>query len=589
MIAKCNYGREVMRLAKLLRAGARAFLPEVSRRLVRDLRAARAMPRDHTHRAIVAKLDELLTARLATLSDRPDERARLLDELEGFDWLEIERGTPAAHVRSDVLLDYAVDRLDADVSAADGNLQVVIELKVPLAKLEPFELCHELRSSQLGRHLRRFVVKTLQAGCTRMELLVPEDTGEGIVIAFLDGELDAIGVDAVYFARPDRERWRDGPALALDLSAPGSAEAFSHRWRLAVRRQPWVTTLEEIETSLGVFVALSLPSYRGTPAGRKMIRKSAHDFLAGAGARTTATLGYLWRGVVQWSLITSVALAVLTSGFQVMGAAPAFGFGLASGLGLSLTGSINCAFSTSPLAGFAGAVGIGTAFGLAHGLLATASGGSAALADSLAAADPFVAIVGGVVGVQAKLLRTLPAWGTGFVLFATAAAIAWSGWVMTRPHPAGPQVRTSRRRPATGTLCGALAGLGIPGVLGATRLGETLIGSPELGFGVGFAVLGGSATWLSVWLATGSRRRACTFALVHAALASATVTATFGLRGMPLGAIANAATTGYFHATFFMAALLGGWSMGGRWAGITAATLEGAGGYIGFVLVRMLA
>jgi hypothetical protein len=577
-----------MRLGRLVGMDGGGLARDVSATLLRDLSAGRAMPTDAAHRAIVARLDEALGRRLAALERDPGLRARLLEQLAAFDWLEVDRIHARARVEPARLLAYALDRATGRIYAADGELHLVLEFGPALRDFAPLELCRQVRPSRFGVLLRRFVLKTLREGCTELVLRLPAASVAEALELFLAGELEPLGIVTAYADLPRDRGWRDGPAESFTLAAADTPARLEQRWRQACRRQPLVSAAEETATSLDLLAALAAPGYRCLGTTRRVLRASAEQFLAAPRFKPGELIPIAWRGYVQWPLLAAALLAGAGWLFQATGQPVALGFGALFGLALSFVGSVNCAFCASPLAGAGGAVGLTVVFGLTAALIAPLRGGIAALAQALAECDPFVAVVGGISGAEAPLLLRLPAWSTATVLLATGAAIVWSGWVMLRPHGERPAVHTAAARPWLGGVLGAGAGGGIAAIYAASGWLGAWWRSPALGFTGAFLCIGGAATAFSVWLASGSRRQALRLGLLHGAMTLGGASLLFFARGRPIGLVLGGMATGFFHATFFMTALMIGWALGGRRAAVVAAGLEGAGGYLGFVVSRML-
>jgi hypothetical protein len=584
--AKTDYGREISRLLRALALKqAELASSELGHSLIKQLCRSAVTPSAAAHRALVASIDAALRRALRPARGRDQVFARLAE----FSWIICDPAGGTACVDAAALLEFAPDRVRRFSATASGRrLELVVEFHTPLRAFTAPEQAKLLQLRLFFGAMRKALMLSLRDGCTEAVLAMEDEAqAAALVQAFVAGDLDGDSVVAVY-PRFNFTPFADALATAVDLSSPDAEAQLARAWHRA-RRLRWLRAFgTELAESLDAFLLLAWPRYSGRAAARRSVRASARAFLAAAGASRAGGAALWRRGFVQWPLLASAILVVSFTLARSAGLAAAPGFAIASSLALAYVGSLNCALSTSPLAGAAGAAGLAISFGLAHGLLAPLAGGPAMLARALGEAGPFVAVVGGIMGARAADLRLLPGPLALALLVATGATIVWSGWLMTRPAGAQPAVMRARPQPWRGTFLGASMGAAIGLILGATRLSRTWLGSGQPGFIAAFALLGALACARTVWLATADRDRARRFGAAHFACTLALMAGVESLRHSPAGAVVTSAATGYFHATFFMAALLTGWSVGGRHAAVAAAGLEGAGGYLGFVLFRFL-
>jgi hypothetical protein len=285
-----------------------------------------------------------------------------------------------------------------------------------------------------------------------------------------------------------------------------------------------------------------------------------------------------------WPLITATAIATILLAFVHPGA-PVLLWAAASGAFLSTAGGLVCGSVLSIRACGAAGVVLGTAFGVAHGLIAFGNGGVASLVALVSRGDVFTRIVGGLVVMDAHravgsgLGSALLALGIPALGIASSARLIAQPLVLSEPH------RYRIWREAAGAVLGSLVGIGVFFVMKATELLSQFMDG-RVAFLTAKVCISAVVLICLFRLRITSNIRIAEFALIYSV--AATILAAFALWSPPdwRSLLANSGATGMFHAQFFTLAWLVGCRIGGWRAGVTAATLEGVGGYIGFALMR---
>ena len=161
---------------------------------------------------------------------------------------------------------------------------------------------------------------------------------------------------------------------------------------------------------------------------------------------------------------------------------------------------------------------------------------------------------------------------------------------MAQPRRAGPLEKAdeSGLREFIAVAAGALVGACIGIVLGLTRLAGVFRVRPVVGVRPGFFIVGALLFGWTVRLRTQSTPRAVTFGLLHASISCGLCWLTFASAGSTIGLLALSATTAWYHATWFRGAFVVALRIGSARASVMAVVLEGAVGFTGFALWRML-
>jgi hypothetical protein len=292
-----------------------------------------------------------------------------------------------------------------------------------------------------------------------------------------------------------------------------------------------------------------------------------------------------------WPLFAALSLSVVLVAVHAFVPSVAIAAGVATGLALSLAGAQVCSSALSPVACGAGAIVMCWAFGLAQAVDIGLMGIGGSLSRANIHKDFFVSITGGIVGLSAPEWHShMPLPLAIFLLSAIATAIAAAGWFMMQPAKAAAVVPTSRRRLLLGTLAGAGMGAGI-GLVRAISVALTDWGCPQhLAFIVAFALAGSAVFAFTIRLRMPKLRKGkpLVFALLYAAVAAALCGLAYQNAGGSFGLVALAASTGWYHATWFTAASVVGQRIGDARAAVLATTLEGAVGFTAFVVFQFM-
>jgi hypothetical protein len=205
--------------------------------------------------------------------------------------------------------------------------------------------------------------------------------------------------------------------------------------------------------------------------------------------------------------------------------------------------------------------------------------------------DFFVSITGGIVGLSAPDWHSrMPLPLAILLISAIATAIAAAGWFMMQPARAAAVGQTSRRRLLLGTLAGSAMGAGI-GLVRGTSVVLTHWGCPQhLAFIAAFAFTGSVVFAFTIRLRMPKMRKGkqLLFALLYAAVAAMLCGWAYQNAGGSFGLVALAASTGWYHATWFTAASVVGQRIGDARAAVFATTLEGAVGFTAFVVFQFV-
>jgi hypothetical protein len=449
--------------------------------------------------------------------------------------------------------------------------RVVIDITIP----RPLEVLGEEDVAALEEFLRHrrvnFVIRRvdrIREGCSTLRVEVSGEEAARLLAAFRAGEL---GTTQIIDVGPPRAL----SSATVSAPAPSGKFLFSASFRMAIRKarlaRPWYR-LRYLLTNSGAtahaahIVSASDQRAYAAPRIRDRWRQLRADLVA--------TL-FLWP-------LLGIALASLTllpfSGAVVP-------IGLLAGFFLSWFGAQPCSSLISPLACGAGTLVMGFAFSVVQAVsLRVLDNG--VLSATTIRHDPFVSVVGGIIGLTAPAWRQRISMPLIVILISIVAlSIAYSGWLMAQPGRARRRYdRFSQRKVIVGSLLGALAGGGIGAIFGLTRA----LGAGVTSFVVAFSSVG--ALWMfgSTAIRTRNWRRGVVVSILHTIVGALLVTTAFSAAGTTVGLMALAASTGFFHSTFFTAAFVVGERLGGYRAAFVAAALEGAVGFTAFVVSQML-
>jgi hypothetical protein len=462
---------------------------------------------------------------------------------------------------------------------------VLIELVLDADRelLSPVELGERL--SALVRNGEYRLLKESE-GCTRIVIQVTPEQAENIRASFASGVRfpGLIGIrEADKIRQPlDSQSSRVAGHL-INANVQHAGEEFKVAWRRVVAHEelvrPW-RRLRYLYTS----------DVRSCPLAHVIgySRQRAYAF-PGLSARLRSLSLDLRASMLLWPLLTALLLGLLLAGAREMYPLIAIGSGVATGMALAVAGSQPCSILVSPLACGGGTVLMGLVFGVAHAIVVGRFGLSTFLGTLGVRHDFFISVTGGLVGL------TAPAWRMGIPLAMTvilvagmALSIAWAAWLMGQPYRAsedGPH--RGVREEIGGALVGATAGVGIAFVYLANRALSLVISQPYT-LMAAFLIVGGLWIGLSTYLSVGGVLRSAISGGSHGIVGSIILGVAFWKAGTPAGLVALAAATGYFHSTWFTSAFIFGEWKGGVRAAVAAAVLEGAVGFTGFVVSRIV-
>ena len=259
-----------------------------------------------------------------------------------------------------------------------------------------------------------------------------------------------------------------------------------------------------------------------------------------------------------------------------------------AGFALSFLGSLPCSSLISPLACSGAILTMGLSFGLVQALILRTTS-LALLEQAHIMREPFVSVVGGLIGLPARTMRqrfSLPALA-GMIAIIPASIVS-AAWLMSQPgHTCRKFYRFSRKKGSSGTVVGNLAGGGIGAIFGLAAFLSNYISTPDA-FLISVSLV--SAIWMGV--ATAIRNRSMISGvvngIVHASVLAGLAAVAFANAGTITGFVALAAACGFFHSVFFTTAFVVGERLGGYRAGFLAAAIEGAAGFTAFIILRMV-
>lgn len=466
----------------------------------------------------------------------------------------------------------------------DGHRTVRLELILdqPFDSLSPGDLEQTL-ARLVGERKYRLIAES--EGCTAVTIEVDAEGAEDLnekPDAPTAGESRLIAIcDRTGESGSIVERLSPAPVL-IDPMAPDHSERFRREWRRARLREGIVRPWRRLRFVFS-------PDVRSCRLAHVIAESGERAYcIPGLAARRASLAVDLRMAIVLWPTMTTLLVGFLLFRLGIA-SPPALFVGVLTGAALALLGAQPCSLVVSPLVCGGGGVVMSIGFGFAQTLIFARLNAAALFSRTAVRRDFFTAVTGGLVGLSA------PAWPAAFppasivlLISLVALSIAAAAWLMAQP---GRARRDSVSRPAwrhwTGTLAGSAAGggIGLVNVLGAiTGRGA----SQPWSFILAFAIAGGAAVALAVFLATGEIERAVPYTVSHLALASILFATAYETAGTPIGWLSLAAASGYFHSTWFTAAFMIGQSIGGIPAAVGAAVLEGSLGFSAFVILRLL-
>lgn len=368
--------------------------------------------------------------------------------------------------------------------------------------------------------------------------------------------------------------------VATPASAAATATARLHFGQFALSLTLWKALSESCKLLWQVlFVGrgrLTGPIVRFHSIAPTLLAASGHW-----GADTKRALGHAF---VAWPLLTLLVESVLLLPLSGQITSDIFLWSVFGSALLAMAGGIVCAPMVSVLGVGAGGVLMAVGFSILHANLAVLAGGMQAMAHQAAQIDPFILVAHGVLGITATNLARVPLAQIALLLFAPAAAIVASAWMMGRPAPMERRAPTTRLNTVKWSLIAACAGIGIPlsqalAWLVSGAMGQTSLVFPVVAAGVTAAVYGGAT-----WVRTGNRRRAIGAAAIYGLVGVILWGITVHLRGSLAGLYLGGPATGFFHAAYFTLAYVVGLRYCGRSAAVLGASVEGC---IGFVLANL--
>jgi len=464
-------------------------------------------------------------------------------------------------------------------AAATGDVNISVGFNVRPDTLAGYSgaRLREIFVALLGEDGVAALVAILE-GCTEIIVSVSREQAERLRHLFATGQLEQFGVVDVWETSASR---LPQPTVVSLVGHDVDAQLDAARRKL-LRRERLIRPWRRLRWFLD-------PVVRRSPIA-SIVRESeafaySRETVPDAVSAKRIDLAIAW-GL--WPLVTALLIAMSLGVARAAGVRVDVLGGLLSGVVLSIAGGQVCATVLSPLAVSAAGIPLGWAFGFAHGVILGQLGHGARLTRSVVFSDPFVTVNGGLIGLAAPVLRgDLATWLVVFIITMIAIAIAAAAWLMAQPARATPFERVPPLLEARAIAAGVLMGGAIPLVLGGARLLESLGVAPAPAFIASFATLGAIAMTQMIRPTDAGRTRAVVFGLGHAVLTSLLCAMAFAYASTPIGYLALAATTAWFHSTWFTAAFVVGGALGSPRAATIAAAIEGAVGFTAFVLVRM--
>jgi hypothetical protein len=492
---------------------------------------------------------------------------------DGISFIDYDAGQPKVNWKKLVFL-YEVERLvpiriKIDDSIDDATVAAILaEIRALVGDIE-------------------IVVARTREGCTEITILVSRQNADDIIARFANRKalgkvLKVEGTTLPSQGSIGRSLLLEGPAI--DLGRPDAPKRFGEVWRRALRIEsvirPW--------RRLRWLASLSIHS---SPIARVIYESNDRSYTADLRGKWRAFKADVRMASITWPLFAALSLLMALLALHPFFPFIAVGAGVATGLVLALVGVQVCTSALSPIACGAGTIVMCWAFGLANAFAIGVSRSGESLSRSNIQNDFFVSITGGIVGLSAPHWSSrIPLPTVILLLTAIACAIAVAGWFMAQPTKAGPTQKTSRRRLVLGAMAGAGMGAGIGLVLLISKILSHLGCPQHIAFIAAFTLIG-SATFASTIqfrLPRLPKGKLMIFALSYALIASLLCGLAYRYAGGSFGLLALAASTGWYHATWFTAASIVGDRIGSDWAAVIATTLEGAVGFTVFVVLRLL-
>jgi len=374
----------------------------------------------------------------------------------------------------------------------------------------------------------------------------------------------------------------DGPII--DLGQSDALERFGRVWQRAIRIESAIRPWRRLRW-------LASPSVRSSPICRVIQDSNDRAYAADLRGKWRALKADLQMTCITWPLSAALTLALILSVLHSFFPFVAVSAGVTTGLALSLVGVQVCASALSPIACGAGTIVMCWAFGLAQAFAIGAFQGGESLSRSAIQSDFFISLTGGIVGLSAPdWLSRIRLPMVILFLIAIPSAIFATGWFMAQPTKAAGLPRRSRRRLILGAMAGSGMGAGI-GLVRLTSAGLVHFGCPQHIAVIAAFMLLGSATFAStirLRMPQLQKFKLVLFALSYALIACMLCGLAYRNAGGGLGLTALAASTGWYHATWFTAASVVGDRIGSARAAVIATTIEGAVGFTAFVVFRLL-
>jgi hypothetical protein len=509
---------------------------------------------------------------LAEAVSNAAERGRKLS-FEGISFVEVESGQPRVNWKKLIFL-YEVEklipiRIKIGESVDDATVEEI------LAKLK--EVAGDTQ----------IVVARVREGCTEITIRVSREKADEILRLFASRRLPDTVDDVVETIAPaegsiDSVLVLDGPPI--DLARGDALQRFEPIWRRALRLEALIRPWRRLRW-------LVSPSIHKSPIARVLGDSNGRAYAAdlrGKGRALKADLEMAW---VTWPLFAVVVLTLFLAAIRPVFPYLDIGAGIATALAISLIGVQVCSSAISPIACGAGTIAVIWAFGITQAFAIGGSGGGAALSRANIQQDFFISLTGGIVGLTAPDWRSrIPTAVIVLLLIAIPCAIAVTGWLMAQPVKAGAAPAAKGRRVVLGALAGSCMGAGI----GLVRLLSKILA--HFGCPQGLAVIAafiaiGTATFaftIRLRMPGVAARRLVSLVSCHALVAAAVCGLAYANAGEWSGLLALAGATGWYHATWFTGASVVGNRIGSARAAVIATTLEGAVGFTGFVVFRLL-
>lgn len=433
----------------------------------------------------------------------------------------------------------------------------------------------------------RIVVAKVNEGCTEVTILVSREVADEVlsVVASLRWPAEVVSVEEVAMPAKNslaRAWWLAGSTI--DLAQRDALDRFTQAWRRAIRIEWAIRPWRRLRW-------VASPKIHSSPMARVISESNERAYAADLAGKGAALEADIRMACGTWPLFAALSLSVVLVAVHAVFPSVGIAAGVATGLALSLAGAQVCSSALSPVACGAGMFVMCWAFGLAQAVAIGLMGNGGSLSRANIQRDFFVSITGGIVGLSAPDWHSrMPLPLAILLISAIATAIAAAGWFMMQPARAAAVGQTSRRRLLLGTLAGSAMGAGI-GLVRGISVVLTHWGCPQhLAFIAAFAFTGSAVFAFTIRLRMPKMRKGkqLLFALLYAAVAAMLCGWAYQNAGGSFGLVALAASTGWYHATWFTAASVVGQRIGDARAAVFATTLEGAVGFTAFVVFQFV-